>query len=157
MLKCWSLLLQIRGNEPRNASKKILKNRGLVPHRAKMYRNPRIVRKKKYEKAKKRIGGQVCSVAVCCWAGTTCSRGQFLVCFLLSLRSAKSGRWRKDATLAKVQVSAKSATVVGPKSKSIPAFAAATAFKILFSSLQTPVCPVLSCDQQQHACFLFFT
>ena len=62
MLKCWSLLLQIRGNEPRNASKKILKNRGLVPHRAKMYRNPRIVRKKKYEKAKKRIGGQVCSV-----------------------------------------------------------------------------------------------
>jgi len=43
----------------RLASRMILKNRGLVPHRKRENRNPRIVRKKKYEKAKKRRKGQV--------------------------------------------------------------------------------------------------
>jgi len=43
----------------RKASRMILKNRGLVPHRPRENRNPRIVRRKKYEKAKKRRVGQV--------------------------------------------------------------------------------------------------
>ena len=43
----------------RLATRQILKNRGLVPHRKRENRNPRIVRKKKYEKAKKRRKGQV--------------------------------------------------------------------------------------------------
>ena len=49
----------VTGKQPRSASAKILKNRGLVPHRAKVYRNPRMVKKKKYEKAQKSIKGQI--------------------------------------------------------------------------------------------------
>merc|ERR1712037_975494 len=49
---------QVRDHNPRVASKKILRNKGLVAYRKKEARNPRIVKKVKFAKAKKRQKGQ---------------------------------------------------------------------------------------------------
>ena len=49
---------EVRGHNPRVASKKILRNKGLVAYRKKEARNPRIVKKVKFAKAKKRQKGQ---------------------------------------------------------------------------------------------------
>ena len=43
----------------RRASRKILKNRGLTPHRKRENRNPRIAKKRKYEKKMKARSGQI--------------------------------------------------------------------------------------------------
>ncbi|KAI9013143.1 Sas10 C-terminal domain-containing protein [Gaertneriomyces semiglobifer] len=43
-------------NSKRLASYKILANKGLTPHRSKEQRNPRVKRRKRYEKATKRLG-----------------------------------------------------------------------------------------------------
>lgn len=45
--------------ESRKATKKILKNRGLVPSRPKENRNPRVKKRRRYEKALKNRKGQV--------------------------------------------------------------------------------------------------
>ena len=49
---------KVRDHNPRVASKKILRNKGLVAYRKKEARNPRIVKKVKFAKAKKRQKGQ---------------------------------------------------------------------------------------------------
>merc|ERR1711865_939479 len=43
----------------RKATRTILKNRGLTPHRRRENRNPRIATKRKYEKKMKAQGGQI--------------------------------------------------------------------------------------------------
>ena len=47
------------GDELRKANYQIIKNRGLVPHRKKEMRNPRVRARNKYERASKRIKGQI--------------------------------------------------------------------------------------------------
>ena len=49
---------EVEGNNPRVASKRILKNKGLVAYRKKLLRNPRLVRKAKHAKALKREKGR---------------------------------------------------------------------------------------------------
>jgi U3 small nucleolar RNA-associated protein 3 len=53
---------QLEDGENRPASQKILKNRGLVPHRAKINRNPRLKKRVKYAKALKNRKGAVASI-----------------------------------------------------------------------------------------------
>lgn len=48
--------------ESRKATQKILKNRGLVPSRPKENRNPRVKKRRRYEKALKRRKGQVAAL-----------------------------------------------------------------------------------------------
>ena len=48
--------------ESRKATQKILKNRGLVPSRPKENRNPRVKKRRKYEKALKNRKGQVAAL-----------------------------------------------------------------------------------------------
>ncbi|KAH8929881.1 hypothetical protein BT69DRAFT_1292239 [Atractiella rhizophila] len=43
---------------PRSASRQIMKNKGLTPHRSKVNRNPRVKKKMQYEKAKKKVASQ---------------------------------------------------------------------------------------------------
>ncbi len=55
---------QLEEGENRPASNKILKNRGLVPHRAKINRNPRLKKRVKYAKAVKNRKGAVAPLRV---------------------------------------------------------------------------------------------
>ena len=48
--------------ESRKATQKILKNRGLVPSRPKENRNPRVKKRRRYEKALKNRKGQVAAL-----------------------------------------------------------------------------------------------
>lgn len=53
---------KLEEGESRKATQKILKNRGLVPSRPKENRNPRVKKRRRYEKALKRRKGQVAAL-----------------------------------------------------------------------------------------------
>lgn len=53
---------ELEEGESRKATQKILKNRGLVPSRPKENRNPRVKKRRRYEKALKRRKGQVAAL-----------------------------------------------------------------------------------------------
>ena len=52
----------LKEGESRKASKKILANRGLVPSRPKVNRNPRVKKRRQYDKALRRRHGQVAAL-----------------------------------------------------------------------------------------------
>ena len=53
---------ELEEGESRKATQRILKNRGLVPSRPKENRNPRVKKRRRYEKALKRRKGQVAAL-----------------------------------------------------------------------------------------------
>ena len=53
---------ELNEGESRKATQKILKNRGLVPSRPKENRNPRVKKRRRYEKALKNRKGQVAAL-----------------------------------------------------------------------------------------------
>ncbi|KAL0581015.1 something about silencing protein 10 [Marasmius crinis-equi] len=54
----YSVELDEAASGPRSATRAILANKGLTPHRAKSVRNPRVKKREKFEKAKRKVASQ---------------------------------------------------------------------------------------------------